>query len=83
MLYHYILPDALHSVMLVIASVFNKVNFSESSSTNYTDELKVIESHFSHSGSSIKQTRAGGATPVGLINWNLSIERSLLRLLLC
>ena len=79
-LYHNIFPDALHGIMLAITTVFNKVNFSKCTSTNYTDELKVIESYFSHSGSSIKQTWAGGATPASLINWNFSVKRSLFRL---
>ena len=82
MLDHDILPDALHGVILATDSVFDEVNFSKSASPNYTFELEVVKCHLCHSGSPIKQTRAGGATSVGLINWNLSIERSLLRLAL-
>ena len=83
MLNHYILPDALHGVILAISTIFDQVDFSESASPDNTDELEVIERHLSHSGSSIKQTRAGGATPVGLICWNFSVKWSLLRLSLC
>ena len=83
MLDYYVLPDALHGVMLATDSVFDEVNFSKSASPNYTEELEVVECHLRHCGSPIKQTRAGGATFVGLINWNLSIEGSLLRLSLC
>lgn len=49
MLYHHILPDALHRVQLVILLATDQVDFAESASTNYGEQFEIVPGRLNQS----------------------------------